>query len=154
MEQQEQQKPDVTYVLPLAVEEPEEEEEEDFTYLVVSPYKASKQEKHALCSYHEACAALGLIDNCCPAKGNVMLDCCDAKKTDDEVAALVIDQQDNTVVALAVEQPEDIDLVVVYATSSPTASPASCSVNSECAALGLTGMCCPTTDNVTLACCV
>jgi hypothetical protein len=144
------QEHDVIYVLPLSGIE-----QQEFTYMVVSPMKANKNKK--LCSAHGACAAL--VGSCCPTMDNVMLDCCYSEESDDKVPALVvIDQEDNSVVAVAsveqqenavvaMEPQEDTDMVVV------AVSPADCSVNSECAALGLTGMCCPTNDNVTFDCC-
>jgi hypothetical protein len=79
----------------------------------------------AQCSATPGCASLGLEGECCPTSTGVQLDCCDQAAS-------------------------------TTPTSPPTTNPSSpaptiqpeCSANQECLGLGLTGLCCPTTDDV------
>jgi hypothetical protein len=78
----------------------------------------------AQCSASPGCASLGIEGECCPTSTGVQLDCCDQ-------AASTIPTSPPT------KTPS----------SSPTIQP-ECSANQECLALGLTGLCCPTPDDV------
>jgi hypothetical protein len=124
--------------LPTAVEQ-----QEISDFIVITTIKGSKkQNQDAACSENAACAALGLIDACCPTIDNVFLDCCGAEE------AYVLPADD-------IEQQEITDLTETSEeeTAEETKPAAACSENVACAALGLTGACCPTTDNVFLDCC-
>ena len=81
----------------------------------------------ALCVEHPGCADLKLTGYCCPPQpGAKDLGCCNALGTTDESGSV-----DNVI----------------------SESNASCSDNEGCAALGLSGLCCPTSGGIDLSCC-
>ena len=81
----------------------------------------------ASCSAYAACASLGLTGDCCPTAQGVALGCC--------------------ALGGAPDSP------VGPASKDTLSKPASCSAHTGCAALGLTGDCCPTAAGVALGCC-
>lgn len=79
------------------------------------------------CSANPKCQDLGLEDDCCPTKDDVYLDCCEEMPND-------------------CKNPDDEDCKVAPAEGS-------CELFPACKALGLTGLCCNTIDDVKLDCC-
>jgi hypothetical protein len=80
----------------------------------------------AECSANSQCAALGLTGECCPVSSGEYLECCDGSSNPTE----------SSMPSLFPTTPSQIG-----------DSAAQCSKNSGCAALGLTGQCCPTVAN-------
>ena len=84
------------------------------------------------CSGNARCAALGLNGLCCPGPGGANLDCCN----------------DKTIANVGRPKKEG-----VYSGENDFDASNSCLSNAECAALGLSGECCPTPNGGNLSCC-
>lgn len=86
-------------------------------------------ELEAECANNAQCDALGLEGLCCPTQDGVYLDCCGSSSS-----------------------PTASSMPTLFPTITPDGGNpvAECSANTACADLGLTGQCCPTTENVIL----
>eukprot|EP00930_Biecheleria_cincta_P045202 TRINITY_DN31163_c0_g1_i1.p1 TRINITY_DN31163_c0_g1~~TRINITY_DN31163_c0_g1_i1.p1 ORF type:complete len:944 (+),score=135.18 TRINITY_DN31163_c0_g1_i1:44-2875(+) len=85
----------------------------------------------AMCSNHPRCAALNLSGACCPTISGVFMGCCNGA-----------------------EAPEATTTPVSTTTATQSLSATSvCSNHPRCAALNLSGACCPTIAGVSMGCC-
>jgi hypothetical protein len=97
----------------------------------------SPETASASCSENEVCAALNLTGLCCPAPGGANLGCCDSFDVS------------NTKTTDGEEVPHNQE----SAPQSPETASVSCSEHEGCAALNLTGLCCPAPGGANLGCC-
>jgi hypothetical protein len=95
----------------------------------------------ASCSAHSACDSAGISGQCCPTTDGLFLGCCDHTGKDSGPAAKPKARHART---RTTDSDED---------SAATTSTRSCHEHPDCIDLGLTGLCCPTSDGVLLGCC-
>lgn len=131
------------------------------------PPREEKFEDPASCSSHSKCVAAGLSGSCCPSKAGQMLDCCEAEcskhtkcmhltgfccPTTDKVMLACCDGNSSAVLPL---EPLLVgaEIVASITQDRKLEDPASCSSHDECAAAGLSGLCCPNEEGRMLECC-
>eukprot|EP00980_Cylindrotheca_fusiformis_P018056 scaffold5780_cov102-Cylindrotheca_fusiformis.AAC.3 len=98
----------------------------------------------AECSENQECAALGLTGLCCPTIDNVILECCNGEPSSQPTFSVSLAPSDFPSQAPS----ESLNPSEMLSLSFAPTSSSECSENQECKALGLTGLCCPTIDNV------
>mmetsp|Transcript_1099 Transcript_1099/g.1508 ORF Transcript_1099/g.1508 Transcript_1099/m.1508 type:complete len:1130 (-) Transcript_1099:52-3441(-) len=102
------------------------------------------EDSYKTCSEHSACLALGLIGECCPAPNGAHLGCCTSAKKGIETEKK--DKEDTKTTTGGTIQKKG-------GSSTDNVSSNLCVAYKACAALGLLGECCPTSDGAYLGCC-
>lgn len=151
--------------------------------LAAAPSSEADDLVDTTCEGHFACAALNLTGSCCPGNGGVMLDCCNAQCSlhaecakanltgyccptveakmlgccggDHEAADELHQGQHNGDMIPIAQEPMQAAVLRTATPSSDTAQSMGtrCEAHSACAALNLTGACCPGNGGLMLDCC-
>lgn len=150
--------------------------------VIPTPEEESKMMERASCSLNKGCAAMGLQGTCCPAPSGIYLGCCDARPggarpmQNDWRSLLyadlaVIDKnlawerlsvmkgygsggsRTNYLLWTATRDLPSGAPITTFPVNYTAAIEASCSKNTNCDAMGLTGLCCPAGNGMMLGCC-
>lgn len=99
----------------------------------------------AACSRHPKCAALKLTGACCPNGAGVSMGCCEPAVTAMSVST--------TKPAATATEATTTSLSGTTTVSKTLSATAMCLNHPRCAALNLSGACCPTISGVSMGCC-